>query len=164
MLCFGCCVVLVTVDGCPLWVGKHTPAHHMMPGLDGWWAVGPMLASYEVVKMDNRSGRLFSECCLLCSFLLQVSTGPHDNARGGWVASRGPGAHFLRWCQDRGTSIMWQDKVGGFLYCIHAWALIQLRGSRCGVVTPLHRDGGVSTSMHVNAHKYTAIEVAICIE
>ena len=35
---------------------------------------------YEVVKMDNRSGVLFSECWLSCSFLLQVSTDPHDNA------------------------------------------------------------------------------------
>ena len=34
--------------------------------------------------MDNRSGILFSECGLLCSFLLQVGTGPHDDARG-WL-------------------------------------------------------------------------------
>ena len=56
----------------------------MMPGLDGWQAMGPMLASYEVVKMDNGLGRLFSECrllCrLLCSLLLQVSSSPHDDA------------------------------------------------------------------------------------
>ena len=87
-------------------------------------------------------------CCVRS--VLQVSTSPYDDARGGWVTSCGPGARSLRWCQDRGTSIMWQDKVGGFWYCIHAWAVIQLGGSRCGVVTPLHRDGRVSTSKHVN--------------
>ena len=58
--------------------------------------MGPMLASYEVVEMDNRSGRLFSKCWLLCSFLLQVSAGLHDDAQGGSVASHGPGAHFPR--------------------------------------------------------------------
>ena len=77
-------------------MGGQALTLHMMPGLDGWRDMGPMLASYKVVKMDNRSGRLFSESWLLCSFLLQVSAGPHDDARGGWVASRGPGARFPR--------------------------------------------------------------------
>ena len=58
--------------------------------------MGPMLASYEVVKMDNRSGILFGKCWLLSLFLLQVSTSLLDDTRGGWVVSCGPGAHFSR--------------------------------------------------------------------
>ena len=41
--------------------------------------LAPFLAPYDGVKMDNRSGILFSECRLLCLFLLQVSTNPHDD-------------------------------------------------------------------------------------
>ena len=63
--------------------------------------------------MDNRSGILFSECWVLCPFLLLGAPARMMMFRGGWVVSRGPGTHSSR-CQDRGTSTVWQDKVGGF--------------------------------------------------
>ena len=73
-VCFGCCVL------CSL----QLMTAPMMLGLDGWWAVGPMLASYEATKMENRSAILFGQCWSLCSLLLQVSTGPHDDTWG-WL-------------------------------------------------------------------------------
>ena len=100
MLCLLVAVLLLLLQltASPLAGGQtHTsPPHDAWVGRVVSCGSGPMLASYEVVKMDNRSGRLFSECWLLCLFLLKVSAGPHDDARDGWVVSRGSGAHFPR--------------------------------------------------------------------
>ena len=89
------CFVLITVDNYSP-AGGQAPAHHMMLEVDVWRVADLIPTSCEVVKTDNRSGILFSECWLLCSLLLEVSTSPHGDARGGWVVSRGPGARFLK--------------------------------------------------------------------
>ena len=90
LLCKSCCISVAVSHSCKLQLltappgGRQASPNHMT--LEGWTGGKPWVRClsppYEVVKMDNRSGVLFSECWLLCSFLLQVSTDPHDDAWG----------------------------------------------------------------------------------
>ena len=64
-----------------------------------------MSCGSEVVKTNNRSSILFSECWLLCSFLLQVSTGPHNDAWG-WL-----GGELRAWCSFSQDDVKIEEQV-----------------------------------------------------
>ena len=92
---------------------------------------------------NNRSGILFGVCWLLCSFLLQVSTSPHDDAWG-WLG----GEPWAR-CSFSQDDVKIEEQVSRGKIRLAALVSNPTWGSRCGVVTPLHRGGRVSTSTHV---------------
>ena len=138
MLCVSVAVSCSRYSWCLVWMGGEPRVQCLPLTKLSRWITGQVYCSASV-------GCCVRSCYRLAPARLMM-------LGGGWVVSCGPGAHFSRWCQDRGAYIMWQDKVGGFWYCIHAWTLIQLGGSRCGVVTPLYRGGRLSTSKTVKCN------------